>query len=328
MEKLDQESLREISLGFQKSRVLLTAYELGLFSALGKERKTVRQVSRTLKTDTRATERLMNALCALGLLRKIKERFLNTDLSSRFLVKGSPYFMAGLMHTAHMWDTWSTLTRAVRKGKSVLTARPDKRSREWLAAFIAAMHERARQQADEVVSLLDLSGVFKVLDVGGGSGAYTMALVRARKGIKAEIFDLPAVTKLTRNYVRKEGLLERIKIVSGDYTVDKMGKGFDLVFLSAIVHSNSSVQNFALVDKCVRALSPAGQLVIQDFIMDEKKTAPVFGALFSLNMLVATDSGDTYTESEVRKWLEKSGLSGIKRQDTDFGTSLIIGKKN
>lgn len=327
MKRLTQDTLRGVALEFQRSRILLTAYELGLFTALGKEKKTARGVSRILRTDAPATERLMNALCTFGLLRKINEKFFNTPLSLRFLVKSSPHFMAGLMHVVHMWDAWSTLTQAVRKGKSVLITRPDKRGKEWLTAFIAAMHERAQQQAENVISLLDLSGVSEVLDAGGGSGAYAMAFVRAKEGIKATVFDLPQVTALTRRYVKKECLLNRIKIVSGDYSADKLGRGFDLVFLSAIVHSNSSLENRALVDKCVKALSPGGQLVIQDFIMDEDKTAPAFGALFSLNMLVATESGDTYTESEVKEWLQRAGLSGIQRLVTDFDTSLIIGRK-
>lgn len=162
---------------------------------------------------------------------------------------------------------------------------------------------------------------------GGGSGAYAAAFVRAKKGIRATVFDLRQVTRLTREYIKKEGLLDRIKIVAGDYNVDNFGRGFDLVFLSAIAHSNSPSENRILIKKCVSALNPGGRLLIQDFIMDEDKTTPLFGALFSLNMLVATDSGDTYTEPELRAWLKSAGLSEIKRRDTDFGASLIIGKK-
>lgn len=321
------DSIREIALGFQKSRVLLTAYELGLFTALGNKNKTAAETARILKAKGHSTERLMNALCALGLLKKNKGRFSNTPLALRFLAKGNPDFMVGLGHTVNMWDTWSTLTQAVRQGKTVLTHFFDKRDKEWLTAFIAAMHERACQQARKIISLLGLSGVFSVLDVGGGSGAYAMAFVQAKKGISSTVFDLPGVIPLTRNYIKEEGLLSKVKTISGDYRADSLGEGFDLVFLSAIIHSNSSLENRALMHKCAAALNPQGQVVVQDFIMDGDRTSPAFGTLFALNMLVATESGDTYTEPEVRLWMQEAGLSGIKRRDTDFDTTLIIGKK-
>jgi phage FluMu protein gp41 len=141
------EHINEIALGFQKSRVLLTAYELGLFTELEDKNKTAAEVAKTLKVKTYSLEQLMNALCALGLLRKKKARFSNGPLAMRFLVKGKPDFIAGLMHAAQMWDSWSTLTQAVRRGKSVLTQKLNKRGKSWLTAFIAAMHERARRQA-------------------------------------------------------------------------------------------------------------------------------------------------------------------------------------
>lgn len=321
------DSIRELALGFQKSRVLLTAFELGMFTALGDKSKTAAEAAKVLKTDARATERLMDALCVLGFLKKRKDRFSNTPLALRFLVKGSPDFMVGLGHTVNMWDTWSTLTQAVRQGKTVLTQFFDKRGKEWLTAFIVAMHERACQQARKIILLLDLSGASSVLDVGGGSGAYAMAFVQAKKGISSTVFDLPGVIPLTRNYIKQEGFLGKVKTVSGDYKADSLGEGFDLVFLSAIIHSNSSLENRALMRKCAAALNPQGQVALQDFIMDEDRTKPAFGALFALNMLVATESGDTYTESEVRSWMQEAGLSGIKRKDTGFGTSLIIGRK-
>ena len=189
------------------------------------------------------------------------------------------------------------------------------------------MHERAHRNAPNVVSLLDLSNVYRVLDVGGGSGAYSMAFVHAREGILTTVFDLPNVTPLTREYIDQEGLSEKVETVEGDYNKDNLGSNFDLVFLSAIVHINSYDQNKALIHKASKALNPGGQVVIHDFIMDDDRTAPAFGTLFSLNMLVGTEAGDTYTESEVRSWMGEAELSNVKRKDTEFGTTLIIGKK-
>ena len=324
---LSARSIMDMVFPFQRSRVLLTAYELDLFTVLGDESKSSDVVAKALGTGERATNRLMNALCAIGLLEKKKGLFSNTPLASQFLVKGKSGFMAGLMHSVHLWDTWSTLTQAVRHGKSVVGRHANERGEEWLAAFIAAMHQRACQQASGMIALLDLSSVSCVLDVGGGSGAYSMAFVRAKEGIRATVFDLPNVIFLARDYIEKEGLSDKVETAAGDYKSDKLGSGFDLVFLSAIIHSNSFEENQKLIRKASEALNPHGQMVVQDFVMDEDRTTPAFGALFALNMLVATESGDTYTESEIRTWMEEAGLADIIRKDTRFGTSLIIGRR-
>ena len=327
MDTLSPDKISALAAGFQRSRVLLTAYELEVFTALGEDCRSSDEVAQTLETNERATDRLMNALCAMDLLEKKDGRFSNTPLSLKFLVKGRPEFMAGLMHTAHLWDTWSTLTEAVRHGRSVVARPIDERGEGWLDAFIAAMHSRAVMQGQALASLLDLSGVSRVLDVGGGSGAYAMAFVRAKEGLSATVFDLPNVVPLTGKYIEQEGLSGRIDTVVGDYSVDDFGSGFDLVFLSAIVHINAYEENLALIRKCAAALNPQGQVVVQDFIMDEDRTGPAFGALFALNMLVGTASGDTYSESEIRTWMEEAGLSDIARKDTAFGTTLMTGRK-
>jgi len=350
-------AIREVAAGFQRSRVLLTAFELGIFTAVeGRQGKSSAQVARALGTDARATDRLMNALCAMGFLGKKAELFFNAPHSSQFLVEGKPDYLGGLMHTVHLWETWSTLTRAVRKGTSVVTRHVDESFTKWRNAFIAAMHDRAGKIAPTVVGMLDLSGVSRVLDVGGGSGDYSVAFARAKNGLSATVFDLPWIIPLTRKYVKNEAVLrkgdnlgKRIDFIAGDFTIDELAlgsskgsagrrarsakdsrlarRGYDLVFLSQIIHSNSTTENRRLMKKCVRVLNPGGQVVVQDFIMNEERTGPAQAALFALNMLVGTVEGDTYTEAEVRTWMDGAGLRKITRKDTELGTTLIIGKK-
>jgi SAM-dependent methyltransferase len=320
-------AILEVATAFQRSRVLLTAHELDLFTALDEEPKSSADMATVLGTDHRGTDRLMNALCAMGLLEKRDGRFSNSALASCFLARGKPEFMAGLMHTVHLWESWSTLTGAVRHGGSIVARPIGDRGEIWLRAFIAAMHWRGRQHAQDVIKLLDLSGVSRVLDVGGGSGVYAMAFAQAKAEITAVVFDLPSVVWMTQEYIGQAGLSDRVRTVAGDYEVDGLGQDFDLVFLSAIIHANSERQNRGLLRKCAGALKPNGQLVVQDFIVDEDRTGPPFAVLFALNMLVGTESGDTYTETEVRSWMKEAGFSGVERKDTAFGTTLILGWK-
>jgi SAM-dependent methyltransferase len=325
---LTPRAILEIATAFQRSRPLLTAYELGLFTVLNDEERRSAEVAAAIGADPRATDRLMNALVAMGLLEKRDGRFRNSPGAAASLVKGRPGYMAGLAHTNHLWDTWSGLTATVREGRPHVARGPiSERDSDWLRPFIAAMHWRARQSAGELVKLLDLDGVSRVLDVGGGSGAYAMAFARARHGVSAVVFDLPSVVPLTRGYIQEEGLSAAVEAEAGDYLRDPLGSGYDLVFMSAVVHSNSADENRLLVRKAASALNPGGRLVIQDFLMAEDRTGPPQAALFALNMLVGTPSGDTYTESEVREWMAEAGLGGTTRVDTAFGTNVLVGRR-
>ncbi len=327
-ETLSSQPIMDIVSAYQKSRLVLTAYELDVFTALGDGKKTSSEVAKKIKTDPRATDRLMNALCAIGLLEKKEGRFANTPITNRFLVKGKPDYMANLMHSANQWKTWSTLTDAVRQGTSVVARQINDRGDKWLDAFISAMHHHGRLQASELISKIDLSGVRRILDVGGGSGAYAMAFVRAKEEIEAVVFDLPNVIPITKRYIKEAGLADKIKTVAGDYNEDALGRGYDLVFISAILHINSSSGNIELLRKASSALNPGGRVVVSDFIVDEDRTGPARGALFALNMLVSTEAGDTYTESEVRAWMKETGFFEVTRRETGPGMSLIIGRKS
>jgi SAM-dependent methyltransferase len=315
----------EVSRRFMESRVLLTAYELRVFTALGRGPRSAGQVARAAKADPRAMDRLLDALCCLGFVRKKAGNFSNSPAAARYLVQGRPDYLAGLGHAVQLWDTWSTLTDAVRRGRGVFKA-PPRRGREFFVPFIAAMHARAVPQAQSIVTSLPLAGVRRVLDVGGGSGAYAMAFARAKPGLRATVFDLPQVAPLTRGYVRKAGLSQRVDVRVGDYDQDAFPGGNDLVFLSAIIHSCSPAGTRRLFQKCARALNPGGLIVVQEFVVDEDRTSPAFSVFFALNMLVGTPGGDTYTESEIRSWLEGAGFGAVKRWDTAFETALMTGR--
>lgn len=322
------ESLSEFVRQFQHIRILLTAYELDIFSQIRKSALTSLQVAEKINADPRATDRLLNALCVLGFLVKKDDKFSNTPESGEFLVKGEPGYMSGLMHQVNLWDTWTTLTECVKKGTSVISRSDsvNERDPEWLQSFIAAMHYRAKNNASEIIRRINLKNVKKVLDVGGGSGVYAMAFVNAGSGITSTVFDLPNVIPLTHEYIRKENMVGKINTAIGDYTVDNLPAGYDLVFLSAIVHSNSYLENQKLVNKCAGSLNPGGRIIIKDQVMEDSRIVPARGALFALNMLVGTAAGDTYTEKEMKEWFDHAGVRFEERIDIDGDDSMVIGR--
>ena len=321
------EDIRELANSFRVSRVLLSAFELKIFTVLYKYMMTSEEVSKKIDADSRATNRLMNALCGMGLLKKVKGKFYNTDLASKYLVEGKPGFMGNLYHTNHLWNTWSYLTESLKKGSSFKGDQNKKEKDNWVEAFIGAMHYRGVNQGKILAMMIDLTNVKKMLDVGGGSAAFSMEIVKKNPDIKATVLDLPHVIPLTKKYVSDAGLLENFDFIEGDYLTKEFENGYDLILLSAIVHINNYEQNKMLVKKCADALNKNGIIIISDFIMNDDRTQPVHGALFSINMLVGTTSGDTHTEKEIREWFESAGLTKVERKNTSFTSDLMIGIK-
>jgi SAM-dependent methyltransferase len=154
-----------------------------------------------------------------------------------------------------------------------------------------------------------------------------MAFLNRKPELKTAVFDLPNVVPISKRIIEKEGFAGMIGHYKGDYTKDDLPVGFDLVFLSAVIHSNSFATNQELVKKCYNSLNTDGKIVIHDWIMNDAKTEPVQGAIFSINMLVGTESGDCYSEREVRTWLTSAGFSDITKVDIESGIGQVIGIK-
>lgn len=324
---MNPNTIREFASSFQKSRILLSAFELDIFTNLHESGTSNSQVADKLSLNEHACERLLNALVSLGFLKKQKNLFFNTPESFSFLSKKSPDYMGGLMHSNHLWNTWSKLTRVIRTGKSAHSEEINERGDEWLLSFITAMHDRAKKQAPQQLANIDLSRIKSILDVGGGSGAFSMEFVSRKHEVEATVFDLPNVVPITEKFIDKEGFTNKIKTHSGDYTVDDLPVGFDLVFLSAIIHSNPLEVNQNLVKKCFNSLNANGKIVIQDWIMNNARTQPAGGAIFAINMLVGTEAGDCFTEQEVTEMLTAAGFKNISRIEFESGSSQMTGQK-
>src|SRR5665648_1156304 len=191
-------TIREFASSFQKSRILLSGFELDVFTNIEETGTTNRQISTKLDLNEHACERLLNALVSLGFLSKQNNLFFNTDDSFNLLSKKSANYLGGLMHLNHLWNTWSNLTQVVKTGISAHPAEINERGEEWLFPFINAMHDRAKKQAPQQLANIDLSGIRSILDIGGGSGAYSMEFVSKKPAIEVTVFDLPNVIPITK----------------------------------------------------------------------------------------------------------------------------------
>ncbi|MCK6683656.1 MAG: hypothetical protein L6R30_14730, partial [Thermoanaerobaculia bacterium] len=230
------DDLNQAVRGYQESRILLTALELDFFSLAG-EGATAEAIAEAAGTDARATERLLDALAALGLLTKSSSTFACTPVSRRFLTsRGADTARLALLHHQSLWMQWSHLTECVRTGSSPALAQPSDRGDEATRWFIAAMHRNAAERAPLVVMAVGAGGIRRMLDVGGGSGAYSIAFARANDELQADILDVAPVLPITEQHIESAGLSLRVRVRAGDLRSGDLGTGYDLVFLSAICH--------------------------------------------------------------------------------------------
>ena len=319
------DDLSERIRAFQESRAILTALELDLFTAVGDGAGAV-EVATKLRTDARATEMLLNALASLHLLVKQAGVFHNSPSAARYFAAGSrDNAQPALLHTAHLWQRWSTLTDCVRAGTAVTHDEIAGRGQDWTEAFIAAMHRNASERAPLVVRAVGAENVRRMLDVGGGSGAYSIAFALANSALRADILDLATVEPIARRHIQEAGVADRIQVRASDLRADRLGERYDLVFVSAICHMLSAEENLDLLRRCREALAPGGRVVIQDFILAADKTAPRFAAMFALNMLVGTRGGSSYSELEYAAWLGEAGFWDIRYARLPGITGLMIG---
>lgn len=307
--------LRRIWSGFQMSRVLMTANNLGIFNHL-KKPVTAAAVARRIRADRRAVEILLDALTGLALLQKRNGRYRNTSLASVFLVSGKPYYQGDIIsHADNLWDSWSVLDRVIRSGRPAREAHNHR-------AFILGMHNLAVTRARDIVRQIGLKGVRRALDLGGGPGTYALEL--ARHGISVTLFDRDETISIARKVQREAGPLRGdVTCWAGDFITDDIGRGYDLIFASQIIHSYSEKQNVQLLRKCRRSLNSGGRLVIHEFLINEQRTSPVWSSLFAINMLVNTEGGRTYSPGEMRQWLLKTGFRSIRKTKVPDGVLMI-----
>jgi 3-hydroxy-5-methyl-1-naphthoate 3-O-methyltransferase len=317
--------------GYQKSRALFTACDLDIFSLIGTDYKSASEVAVLLNTDKKATQRLLDALCSMDLLEKKIDKYTNSNISLRFLVKSKPEYMSIMDYSSKLWDAWGTLTEAVKLGKSPVVKEIYELEEDSTEQFIDAVHWRSALLAQDIVRMIDLRDVNTVLDLGGGVGDYAIEFVNAKPNINATIFTYPNCAPFAEDYlkyIKKREIAEKINIITGDMFKDDFGSGYDLVFLSFVIQHFDIWKNMELAKKVYESLNPGGTIVIQDLLIDDKRTSPEFNALFALELLVNSNGGDTYTSSDIWLMLKEAWFDKIKIINTEFGTSLVFGKKN
>lgn len=311
---------------FMESRILLTAAELNLFTHLDETPSTAQQLADRLQADLRGLTILLDALASQGLIVKSRDDAyqLVPDLAAYLSDKSPRSVLPMLHHANHLWKSWSDLTSRVKGPEPAATAPSDESNADRMRAFIGAMHVIGGPLAQKIAAAVKPGGAKNLIDVGGASGTYTIAFLKAAPDMKATLFDRPGVVSIARDRLAEAGMAERVRFVEGDFYKDELPGGHDLALISAIIHQNSPAQNVELFRKVLRALISGGRIILRDHVMEPNRIEPKEGAIFAVNMLVNTQGGSTYTFNEIRTWLEEAGFTHVRLLQTGEHMDALV----
>jgi hypothetical protein len=307
--------LMRLALAYRSSMVLFAAAELDLFTALAAAPASAAEVAQALSTKPEPTRMLLDACVAEGLLTREADRYQNTPAAAAFLVRGQPAYIAhGLKFAEDLYPTWGRLADMVRTGQPTMppeTVLGD--DKEKTRAFVLAMHERARGMSAVLPHGADFSGRRRLLDVGGGPGTYSIALVQRTPGLTSTVLDRPGVLEVTREIVDSHGCADRIELMPGDYLTSSFGSGYDAALLSGMMHRETADNCRKLLAKTFAALEPGGMVVVSDvFFDDDARNSPPFATYFAINMMLMSDEGSAHAMTEMAAWMREAGFADVE----------------
>jgi SAM-dependent methyltransferase len=295
--------------GYWRSAILLAAAELELFSWVGKRARSRAAVAAHFGGDPQGWEIFLNALCALGLLRKHGEKYANRRFSSKNLRVDAPAF---LQREYDAWRAWGRLATALRTGARPRTQRPFFSDAKKADRLLRALQIDARAIAPHLIPRLPVKRAGTLLDAGGGLGAFSIAFCRRYPRLRATLVEHPQIAPRARRAVVGAGLGKRLRVIGVDFRRRALPRGFDTVFVSNVLHAQGADENLLLLRKVRNCLNPEGRLIVRDVFMSRDRTAPEWAALFSVSLLLHTPRGRCYTRDEIAGWIKRSGFSRMR----------------
>jgi 3-hydroxy-5-methyl-1-naphthoate 3-O-methyltransferase len=279
----------------------------------------------------RGARALMNALVGIELLAKEGDRYTLTPESAAFLVTGRPGNLAGVVrHTSGLLPKWLDVAEVVRTGKSkVGVNREDVGSsffQELVTDLFPLSYPAAQALADEL-KVAATTAPIGVLDLAAGSGVWSIALAQRSPRVRVRAVDWEGVLDVTRQMTRRFGVADRYEFIGGDLAQADFGRGHQVATLGHILHSQGEAGSRALLKKTFQSLAPGGTIAIQEFLVDPGRTSPPMSLIFAVNMLIATDDGDTFTFDEIAAWLREAGFKDARLLHTPGPSPLILATK-
>jgi precorrin-6B methylase 2 len=312
----------KIGTGFFVSKVLLSAVELGLFTAVGAGTKTGAEIERELGLHPRGTYDFLDALVALGLLERDGEgatgRYGNTRDTLRFLDRNSPDYVGGIleMSNARLYRFWADLTPALKTGQPQNEVKHSGRPMfdelysdpERLEQFMGAMSGISLPNFRALAKKVDFSPYRTLVDIGGATGQLSCIVAEAHPHLQCSTLDLPVVQPIAQRRIAAAGLQDRVAAGALDFFADDFPKA-DVITMGMILHDWNLEKKKLLIGKAYEALPKGGALIAVENIIDDDRRENAFGLLMSLNMLIEFGDAFDFTGADFTSWCLEAGFA-------------------
>jgi hypothetical protein len=329
------EGILQLGLGFWGSKVLLSAVELGLFTHLSQGSLSAESLKERLDLHPRSTRDFLDALVALGMLKREGDRYTNTPETDMFLDRNKPSYIGGIleMANARLYGFWGHLTEALRTGTpqneikmgedlfGTLYGDPNR-----LRFFLRGMTGISMGASMAIAQKFPWSNYQTFIDVGCAQGGLPVQIALAHSHIAGGGFDLPVVGPIFKDYVASFGLEQRLRFYSGDFFKDPLPPA-DVLIMGHILHDWDLEQKRALIAKAYEALPSGGALIVYEALIDDQRSQNAFGLLMSLNMLIETQGGFDYTGADCCAWMKDVGFRDTYVEHLVGPDSMVVGIK-
>lgn len=323
---------------------IVAADEAGVFTSISEKPVAIAELALRLDYDERATGVLLRLLAALGLLTQRMGRFHLTDDARNYLVKSSPYYWGHMMKAGVSDWHRKTLLAKLRKKGSDRQAGPEglpevsgegRSIDSWASGNIEIeearrvaerMHSHSLPASIGVAANYDVKGIRRVLDVGGGSGCFMIAMAQQHPNLRCTIMELSAMCEVAREYVAAGEVADRVDAAAVDMFRQSWPAGYDAVFFSNIWHDWNTRTCTWLAARTFEALPAGGRIMLHEMLLDDDGGGPVTAASFSMLMLLATQ-GQQFTFSELKEILEAAGFTDVENTQTYGYYSVTTGYK-
>jgi hypothetical protein len=317
----DPSPILQTAFGFWSSKVLLTAVEFGLFTALGNRQLTGAQLGAELSLHSRGINDFFDALVAMKFLDREGDgpgaKYSNTAATALYLDNSSPRYVGGIltMLNARLFKFWHDLPDALRTGKPQNEIKHGQKGMfealyeelPRLEQFMGAMTGLSRMNFEAFAEKFDFSPYKTLCDIGGATGLLSIEIVKRHPHLKCISFDLPPVEPIARKHIAAAGLSDHIGTAAGDFFKDPLPKA-DLITMGMILHDWNLEKKMHLIRSAYEALPPGGALVVIEALIDDARRENVFGLLMSLNMLIEFGDAFDYSGADFRKWCGEVGF--------------------
>ena len=330
------EKILQTGLAFWPSKTLLSAIELGLFTALAGGDLEMETLRERLGLHERSARDFLDALVALGFLQREGNRYGNTPETDLFLDRAKPSYVGGLLEMANqrLYPFWGNLTEALRTGQpqnEIKSGQPGLFENLYtdparLKQFLAAMTGLSRGANQAIARAFPWSDYENFTDVGTAQGDLAVQILLANPHLHGTGFDLPQVEPIFLEYARQMGVADRVDFEAGDFfTMDFPHR--DVVLMGHILHDWDLPTKKMLIRKAFDALPMGGALVVYEAIIDDDRSKNAFGLMMSLNMLIETPGGFDYTGADCASWMKEAGFSETRVELLVGPDSMVVGIK-